>query len=68
MRLGLGHSVEHNLDRCGSDLLDLRDEASVREVAIENVRRAQALQIPSVAEGGRRDDGAEASEFRELDD
>lgn len=68
LRLGLGDGVEHNLDRCGSDFPDLRDEGGVGEVAIEDVRRAQALQMLSVAEGGRSDDGAEASEFRELDD
>jgi len=28
LRLGLGDGVEHNLDRCGSDLLDLRDDGA----------------------------------------
>ena len=68
LRLRLGDGVKDDLDRRRRNLLHLREEGIIREVAIQDVRGALALQVVGVAQRGCGDDGTKASELRELDD
>ena len=64
---GRRHGVVDDLDRVGGDLLDLRLERVVGEVAVEDVRSPDLAEPCSVA--GRRggDDGTKSGHLEQLD-